>query len=525
MPKIINIIVSITFQNHQNYVNFVTMQTYSVKIIEQKFKRRRLIMYNNGTAAKNTLIFLASLLFAIMIAGIFTVTSNAEMFPWGEEPDVSLKVNGKTLEMDVPPKIIESRTMIPARALFEEIGGDVSWDAANYVVTINYSGQTIKLIIDSDTALVDGVSRTMDVPPQIVDDRTLIPLRFVSEALGFEVDWENSTRTAIVNTPNTNNTDPEIPVETPGTIEKISVNFGQESNMFTSVKIVLDKAIDSDDYKTTVLSNPDRYVIDFINFKANSGCIKTLGTVDSMRSAVSSVRSSMYDSSTFRLVFDLNNVQSPTISFSSDKKEMTVYFKKNTAYFNPYDDGKLVVMLDPGHGKSTPGKRSPDESLMEYEFNRDVAQMTKKILESKGITVLMTVTDDTDVSLSQRCSTANSSNADIFVSFHANAFGNGVDWENNAGGWEVYYYSTSKYGKLLADYIHDANIPDIGIKDRGVKTANFAVIKNTDMPAVLIEHGFYTNETEVELLKSSSWKQKAAELDAQGILNFLYSFK
>ncbi|MDO4482608.1 MAG: N-acetylmuramoyl-L-alanine amidase, partial [Bacillota bacterium] len=195
------------------------------------------------------------------------------------------------------------------------------------------------------------------------------------------------------------------------------------------------------------------------------------------------------------------------------------------AYFNPYDDGKLVVMLDPGHGKSTLGKRSPDESLLEYEFNRDVAKRTKSILESKGITVLMTVSDDTDVSLSQRCSTANNSNADIFVSFHANAFGNGVDWENNAGGWEIYYYSTSKYGKILANYIHDANIPSIGIKDRGVKTANFAVIKNTDMPAVLIEHGFYTNETEIELLKSPSWRQKAAELDAQGILNFLYSFK
>ncbi|MDO4482607.1 MAG: stalk domain-containing protein, partial [Bacillota bacterium] len=285
-------------------------------------------MYNKGTAFNKTIIFLASLLFAIVIAGIFTFVSNAEMFPWGEEPDVSLKVNGKTLEMDVPPKIIESRTMIPARALFEYIGGNVSWNASNYSVTVKYNGQTIILYIDSNTAKVDGVSKSMDVPPQIVDDRTLIPLRFVSEALGFDVSWENSTRTAIVNTPDTNTEDPEIPVENPGTIEKISVNFGQESNMFTSVKLVSDKPFESDDYKTMTLSNPDRYVIDFINFKADSNCLKTLGSVDNMRCAVSSVRSSMYDSLTFRLVFEMNNLQSPSVSFSSDKKEMTVYFKK-----------------------------------------------------------------------------------------------------------------------------------------------------------------------------------------------------
>ena len=100
-----------------------------------------------------------------------------------------------------------------------------------------------------------------------------------------------------------------------------------------------------------------------------------------------------------------------------------------------------------------------------------------------------------------------------------------MTWENNVSGWEIYYYASSKYGKMLADYIREANIPEVGLKDRGVKTANYAVIKNTDMPAVLIEHGFFTNENEIELLKSSEWRQKAAQCDANGILNFLYSFK
>ncbi len=509
-------------------------------------------MYTNTKKPAKTILLGLFLLIAIAITGLFTVSAYAETFPWGEEPDVSLKVNGKTLQMDVTPKIINSRTMIPARALFEEIGGTVTWDQTNYVVTINYNNQVIKLTINSKTALVDGIQKTLDVPAQIVSNRTLIPLRFVSENLGFTVDYDSKTRTAIVNVPD-NSSSTDDTTETSNTIQKVTVTHGSESNMYTTVKIVSSKALDSSDYRTMVLANPNRYVIDFLNHKDTSGSINTLYSTTNTNSAVASIRAAMFETTTYRIVFDINKVVTPTIAFSSDKKEMTVTFsaigsstqpsdntgdKDNTSdnddstvepepvVFEPYADGKLVVMLDPGHGKSTGGKRSPDGSLLEYEFNRDVAKRLKAILEQNGITVLMTVDDDTtDVSLSDRASKANNSIADIFVSIHANAFGNGVDWENNATGWEVYYYSEDTYGKTLAEYIRKANIPDIGIKDRGVKTANFAVIKNTNMPAVLIEHGFYTSQTEVELLKSSTWRQKCAELDAKGIINFFNSFK
>ena len=520
-------------------------------------------MYTNTKKPAKTILLGLFLLIAIAITGLFTISAYAETFPWGEEPDVSLKVNGKILQTDVPPKIINSRTMIPARALFEEIGGTVTWDQTNYVVTINYNNQVIKLTINSKTALVDGTQKTLDVPAQIVNNRTLIPLRFVSENLGFTVDYDNKTRTAIVNVPD-NSTKTDDSTEAANTINKVTVTHGSDSNMYTTVKIVSSKALSSSDYKTMVLGNPDRYVIDFLDHKDTSGSTKTLYSTTNTNSAVASIRAAMFETTTFRIVFDLNKVETPTIAFSSDKKEMTVTFKAigsstqpsdstdntdntgdkdNTSgndttvvepdpepepvVFEPYADGKLVVMLDPGHGESTAGKRSPDGTLREYEFNRDVAKRLKAILEQNGITVLMTVDDDTtDVSLSERASKANTSIADIFVSIHANAFGNGVDWENDAVGWEIYYYSEDSYGKTLAEYIHKANVSGgIGIKDRGVKTANFAVIKNTNIPAVLIEHGFYTSQTEVELLKSSTWRQKCAELDAQGIINFLNSFK
>ena len=152
-----------------------------------------------------------------------------------------------------------------------------------------------------------------------------------------------------------------------------------------------------------------------------------------------------------------------------------------------------------------------------------MANKIKSILEGQGIEVLMTVYDDTDVSLDERCRIANESEADIFVSIHANAFGNG-EW-NSANGWEIYHFEGAALAERLAKSIEEANFPENGLKDRGVKTANFRVIKNTYMPAVLIEHGFYTNQSEVALLKSDQWRTTVAQCDAEGIVNFLNAYR
>ena len=186
------------------------------------------------------------------------------------------------------------------------------------------------------------------------------------------------------------------------------------------------------------------------------------------------------------------------------------------------DDGKLVVMLDPGHGESTAGKRSPDGSLTEYEFNRSVANKMKGLLEARGIEVLLTVNDDSDPSLAERCESANNSDTDIFVSIHANAYGSGGEW-TSPNGWEIYHYPGSVLGNQLAEAISNANFPGIGMYNRGIKTANFYVIKNTYMPAVLIEHGFFTNIEEIELLKNDEWREKAAQYNVEGIMKFLNS--
>lgn len=187
-----------------------------------------------------------------------------------------------------------------------------------------------------------------------------------------------------------------------------------------------------------------------------------------------------------------------------------------------------IVCLDAGHGKDTAGKRSPDGTLLEYEFNRDVTSRIKTILEQHDVEVVLTCYDNEDKSLAERCKIANKVKANYFVSIHANAHDTSVQDEegtmhltfNSASGWEIYVISKGGKAEQLAKKIHKHS-QELGLKDRGIKAGNFQVLRDTDMPAVLIEHGFYTNKEECEKLKSDSFRQRCAEADAKGILEQL----
>lgn len=180
----------------------------------------------------------------------------------------------------------------------------------------------------------------------------------------------------------------------------------------------------------------------------------------------------------------------------------------------------MKICIDPGHAKNTPGKRSFDSSLLEYEFNRDVAKKLKYHLERHGVKTIYSCDVDTatDISLSSRCKTANDAKADLFVSIHANAFG--TDW-NSANGWEIFTYKGSAKGTKLAETIRKESIALLKLKDRGIKTDSLYVTKHTKMPAVLIEHGFYTNKEECAKLKDIEFRKKCAIADAKGILAYL----
>jgi len=186
----------------------------------------------------------------------------------------------------------------------------------------------------------------------------------------------------------------------------------------------------------------------------------------------------------------------------------------------------MKIVIDAGHGPETPGKRSPDGSLREYQFNSVVARyVADELLHGyEGVEIMFTHADDRDVPLSERTKKANAWKADLFISIHANAAGDGTAW-TSAQGIETYVYTSRPPAAVkLANAVQRRLVEATGRKDRGVKADNLHVLRETKMTAILVECGFMTNREECELLKSDTYRRKCAEAIVRGIAE-IYGLK
>lgn len=115
---------------------------------------------------------------------------------------IGLMVNNRFLTLDVAPRIVDSRTLVPLRGIFEEIGATVTWEQETRTATMTRGDSVVTVTIGSKTATVGGASVTLDVPAQLSaasgNARTLVPVRFIAEALGADVGWLNSPQTVVI---------------------------------------------------------------------------------------------------------------------------------------------------------------------------------------------------------------------------------------------------------------------------------------------------------------------------------------
>ena len=178
---------------------------------------------------------------------------------------------------------------------------------------------------------------------------------------------------------------------------------------------------------------------------------------------------------------------------------------------------KFSVIIDPGHGGPDPGAIGIG-GIRETDVVLEVSKIVKKILSDKGVKVMLTRTNEVDLDLSPRVSFANSTNADIFVSIHANA---SRGKRRDINGLETFYFRGWK-GRLLAKRIQKQILRvSPGSPDRGVKQGRFYVIKNTRMPAVLVEIGFLTGRLDSRRLEKTTHRKRLAYAIAKGILEYL----
>ncbi len=194
-----------------------------------------------------------------------------------------------------------------------------------------------------------------------------------------------------------------------------------------------------------------------------------------------------------------------------------------------------LIAVDSGHGMETAGKRTPaipeawfgkkkGEVIHEKEFNKPTAEYLIKALERNGFKTINVSPGEKDISLTERYTSANNAKADAYISVHYNA-SNG-QW-GSANGIEIIVsqYASAK-SKEMAGYVQDELVGSLGRRNRGVKTdieqskKNLAVLRHTNMPAILTESGFMDNLEEAKTMLDPLFQKSAAEAMCKGVCKF-----
>jgi len=183
-----------------------------------------------------------------------------------------------------------------------------------------------------------------------------------------------------------------------------------------------------------------------------------------------------------------------------------------------------TVCIDMGHSMNTAGKQTPPYVdglvIKEAQQNYPIGFLVKDILKYNGVNVVVTNSDISyDMSLHDRVAVEKSVDADCFVSFHKNA-GPKYEW-SAPNGTETYCYKFGANGEKLARYVQNEVIDETDDYNRGIKEANFYVLKYTKSPAILCELGFMTNKGDAADMLNKTSQKRYAEAVAKGILKYL----
>lgn len=302
-----------------------------------------------------------------------------------------------------------------------------------------------------------------DVPAMVTSGRTLVPARAVSEALNAKVTWDNAKMRATITKGN----------------DTIVLTAGSAKATVNGKSVAL----------------PSNISTELIAYK---GSVRTMVP--------------------FRFISEQLGVK---VAWNNTAKRVTINPKEEDA-----DDWKdwtetygIQVVIDPGHGGTDPGAIA--NNTKEKEINLSVAQQVEQNLKKKGLAVIMTRSRDEYLGLVERANVGTESKATIFVSMHCNSA-----TATSASGIETYYYinTDNDYDKDLATCIQNAVIKATDAKSRGVKSANFSVLRNSKIPAALIEMGFLTNVEESTKMNDSEYQAKIAQGVSNGIMNFLKNY-
>ncbi|MGG1619178.1 N-acetylmuramoyl-L-alanine amidase [Paenibacillus sp. NRS-1782] len=446
-------------------------------------------------------------------------------------------------------QVIGGSTMVPLRVISENLGYDVTWKQQARTITIEKDSTLIRMIIGSKTATVNGSDISLDASPLLRSNYALVPLRFIGEQMGLDVKWDSSSKSVKLYTrssgsgngeftpPKSGNSSTDtgsvtLPTNnaSSGVMQVQGISFSQNRLTITTMGEVKPKAF--------TMTAPDRVVVDLpaTAFADNFGAQQKLdssqnGSLDIQDEAdVSGIRYALFqkEPSTVRVVIDLKHVMNYTAYNDGSNRVIVDLASKDSVNTAPdatlpdgsqtspvNSNGKKVVVIDAGHGAKDSGAVGISKKNYEKTFNLAMALKVESILkQNPNLEVVLTRSDDTFLELKQRVKVAENLNANVFVSIHANSSGSSA-----SNGTETYYQRSAS--KAFADVMHKYFAPATGLTDRGIRYGNFHVIRETTMPAVLLEVGYLSNAKEEATLFDEDFQNRVAQGIADGITEYL----
>jgi N-acetylmuramoyl-L-alanine amidase len=448
----------------------------------------------------------------------------------------------------VKAQVIGGSTMVPLRVISENLGYDVTWKQQARTITIEKDSTSIRMIIGSKTATVNGSDISLDASPLLRSNYALVPLRFIGEQMGLDVKWDSSSKSVELYTRSSGSgqgefTPPKsgnsgtgtgsvtVPSGTSTGVTQVQgISFSQNRLTITTTGAVQPKAF--------TMTAPDRVVVDLpaTAFADNFGDQQKLdnslsGSLDIQdETDVSGIRYALFqkEPSTVRVVVDLKHGMNYTAYNDGSNRVIVDLASKDAVNTTPdgtlpdgtqtspaNSNGKMVVVIDAGHGTKDSGAVGVSGKNYEKTFNLAMALKVESILkQNPNLEVVLTRSDDTFLELKDRVKIAENLKANVFVSIHANS-----SVSSASNGTETYYQRSAS--KAFADVMHKHFAPATGLADRGIRYGNFHVIRETTMPAVLLEVGYLSNAKEEATLFDGDFQNRVAQGIADGITEYL----
>lgn len=431
---------------------------------------------------KISILFISMLITPVFAANTFNVSIGNKDY---RVKEAGVLINEDSLKTDFSPYIKEGRTFVPIREITEKLGADVKWNGKDKSIKITLNGDVINMQIDNSKVTVNDKKIELDhaQAPQLAlyskprkETKTMVPLRFISETFGYNVDWNNDKVRAEISTEKTNS-------------------------------IVEDnKNKDKNNKKKTKNSK---------NSKVNS---KSIFNDNFFQSNVEKKETSNIK----------NQIKKGNEDKIFEEADLDLKEKKNRVIKDKIEiNGKLNIVIDPGHGGKDSGAIAVDGYTYEKDLSLLVAEnLMEKLNENSEINARITRTRDEYIKLLDRASVSNDNNADLFLSIHFNSSDN-----SSAKGIEVLYASEKNIAikdtvqKHFANCLQKALIRETGAVDRGIKnTPAIIVLNKTKNVSALVELGFLSNESDLENIKDPEYIDKLAKGIYNGIEDYMNSY-